>query len=142
MNTHTHTLSQSLSRSRNCGWWFPYRPVVTVSGGDRARAHRNRRRCRHASRHILYLCMYNSKVHSHMHSTGCAKMGHPVVAQRRTSGDSGRFKANLVDLCSSLPEAASFSQFHGLMEIWTMIPFSVLLLNLTIIAGIESEATL
>lgn len=33
-------------------------------------------------------------------------------------------------------------QFHGLMEIWTKIPFSVLLLNLTIIAGTVSEATL
>lgn len=33
-------------------------------------------------------------------------------------------------------------QLHGLMEIWTVIPFSVLLLNLTIIAGIVSEATL
>lgn len=88
-NQHTHTLSLSLARSRNCGWWFPYRPVVTVSGGDRARAHTETEGdAVHASRHILYLCMYNSKVHSHMHSVGCAKMGHLVVAQRRSSGHS------------------------------------------------------
>lgn len=62
---------------------------MTVSGGDRARAHTETEGdAVHASRHILYLCMYNSKVYSHMHFAGCAKMGHPVVAQRRTSGDS------------------------------------------------------
>lgn len=48
-STHTHTLS--LSRRRNCGWWFPYRPAVTVSGGDRARAHTDA----HNEAHTLFM---------------------------------------------------------------------------------------
>lgn len=78
ISKHTGVCVHTLACSRNGGWWFPYRPVVTVSGEDRVRAHthththtpRNRSRCSTCAEvHTLF--MYNSKVHSHTHSAVC-----------------------------------------------------------------------
>lgn len=42
---HAHARTHTASRTayqKVCGWWFPHRPVVTMSQGDRAHAHTHR----------------------------------------------------------------------------------------------------
>lgn len=76
---HSHQHTHTLACSRNGGWWFPYRPVVTVSGEDRVCAHTPKQKT------ILYMhrgayFIYNRKVHL-THTPRCVNMGQQVAAQ-------------------------------------------------------------